>query len=363
MPNSMIITPYTHESRRIRVMLVEDSATELYLLQKMFSGAPDIEVIATARNGREALELLPSVQPDIVCTDYHMPVMDGLEFIIRAMKEHPCAILVLSARVQPTQKDNIVRLLSAGALDVLAKPLGTTDGIGHKEGALLLDAIRGIARSPALTGKLTRPTPARLNAVGPTVVTRSVKQVKLVALGASTGGPQILQRILSQLPGDYAAPIVCIQHISEGFLDGMISWMQSSCKVRLELAQAGVTPRAGHVYFAPDGHHLTLNAYGRFTFGERLNPDVHCPSIDQLFKSVAKNCGASTVGVLLSGMGHDGAKGLKSMFDAGATTIAQDEATSIIFGMPGTAIELGAAKNVLPTDEIAAMLVRLVGST
>ena len=360
MPNSKLKKPDIPEHRRIRVMLVEDSPTELYLLQKMFSLAPDIEVVASARNGREALDLLPSVQPDVVCTDYHMPVMDGLEFIIRAMKQHPCAILVLSAWVQPTQKDNIFRLLSAGALDVLAKPLGTTDGITQNDAQLLLEAIRGVARSPSLLEKLTKPALAPLTTMIPHVPTRR-QRVELVALGASTGGPQILQRILSQLPSDFAAPVVCVQHISEGFLEGMISWMQSSCAIRLEIAQAGRTPRPGHVYFAPDAQHLSLNIYGRFVLSDRFSPDLHCPSIDHLFTSVANTCGTSAMGVLLSGMGRDGAKGLRAMFDADATTIAQDEATSIIFGMPAAAIQLDAAKYILPTDKIAAMMIRLVG--
>ena len=347
--------------RRIRVMLVEDSATELYLLQKVFALAPDMEVVACARNGREALDLLPQVKPDVVCTDYQMPVMNGLEFIIKAMKQYPCAIVVLSVAVQSFQKDNIFKLLSAGAVDVLAKPLGQAGGLGEQEGRQLLDKIRAIAQSPALRLRLATATTAA-TPVARVMLPSDGSRVGMVAIGASTGGPQILQRILSQLPRQFAAPLVCVQHISEGFLDGMIGWLQSSCSLKLGVAQQGMTPQVGHVYFAPNGHHLALDAHRRFKYVARTALDLHCPRVDDLMQSVAKAYGESALGVLLSGMGRDGARGLKAMRDAGAPTIAQDEATSVIFGMPAAAIELGAAKYVLSTDDIAAMMVRLGGS-
>lgn len=344
--------------RRVRVMLVEDSPTELYLLQKVFALAPDMEVVASARNGREALDMLPQVRPDVVCTDYQMPVMNGLEFIIKAMKEYPCAIVVLSVAVQSFQKDNIFKLLSAGAIDVLAKPLGQAGVIGEQEGYRLLDKIRGIAQSPTLRRRLAMPESGAKPA-SPAVFSSDGDHVALVALGASTGGPQILQSILKQLPRQYTIPLVCVQHISEGFLDGMLGWLQSSCKLKLEVAQMGATPQAGHCYFAPHGHHLVLDARQRFQFSARRGQDLHCPCVDVLMQSVAKVYGLSALGVLLSGMGNDGAIGLRAMRDAGATTIAQDEETSVIFGMPAAAIQLGAATHVLPTEDIAAMMIQL----
>lgn len=347
--------------RRIRVMLVEDSATELYLLQKVFALAPDMEVVACARNGREALDLLPQVRPDVVCTDYQMPVMNGLEFIIKAMKQYPCAIVVLSVAVQSFQKDNIFKLLSAGAVDVLAKPLGHAGGLSEQEGRQLLDKIHAIAQSPALRLRLATATPGATPSAR-VMLPSGRARVGMVAIGASTGGPQILQRIFSQLPRQFAAPLVCVQHISEGFLDGMIGWLQSSCALKMGVAQQGMTPQAGHVYFAPHGHHLALNTHQRFKYVARTALDLHCPRVDDLMQSVATAYGESALGVLLSGMGRDGALGLKAMRDAGAPTIAQDEATSVIFGMPAAAIALGAAKYVLSTDDIAAMMVRLGGS-
>ncbi len=349
--------------RSVRVMLVDDSATEIYLLKKVLALAPDLEVVAVAANGREALDLLPQAQPDVICTDYHMPVMDGLEFIILAMQQHPCIILVLSVAVQSFQKDNIFKLLSAGAVEVLAKPLGQAGGIGEAEGRKLLDIIRGIAQSPTLRQRLAMPSPGAPVPLLRRELISAAKGVELVALGASTGGPQILQRILSQLPDQLGAPVVCVQHISEGFLEGMVRWLSSSCKLKVEVARSGTKPQPGYVYFAPDGHHLVLNDRGCFSLGPCGALDLHCPSVDSLLTSVSKAHGSAALGILLSGMGCDGAQGLKAMREAGAPTIAQDENTSLIFGMPSAAIALGAAKYVLPTDDITDMMVRLAGLT
>ena len=151
-------------------------------------------------------------------------------------------------------------------------------------------------------------------------------------------------------------PIVCVQHISSGFLEGMVNWLQPQCKLVIEIAESGKAPQPGHIYFAPDGSNLTLDAHRRFLLDAGQSPSLHCPGIDPLFVSVAQHYGPRALGILLSGMGRDGAAGLKALRDKGATTIAQDEATSVIFGMPGAAIALGAAQCVLSTDEIAWML-------
>lgn len=361
------MTDDTAAPRPIRVMLVEDSPTELYLLKRLIMAAPDMEIAAVARNGRDALEILPRVQPDVVCTDYRMPVMDGLEFIGRAIASWPCPILVLSVAVQSFDTDNIFRLLTAGAVDVMAKPIGHSVSIGAQEGGLLLEKIRAIANSPAVRRKLaTHPgapksapaRPAPRSEPSPAATPRR-GPVGIVAIGASTGGPQILQTILSQLRRGTGAPIVCVQHISEDFLDGMISWLATSCELPIEIPRVGSAPQPGRVYFAPDGCHLLLDGNRRFLRVPAEDRDLHCPSVDRLLSSVAAVYGENALGVLLSGMGRDGAWGLKAMNDAGATTIAQDEHSSMIFGMPAAAIEIGAASHVLGIDDIAATIRRL----
>ena len=343
---------------RVRVLLVEDSATELYLLRKLFELAPDLQIVGEARNGQEALELLEKVRPDLVCTDYHMPVMDGMEFILRARKISTCPIMVLSVAVQAHQKDNIFRLLAAGALTVLAKPAGTAAGITRDEGHQLFETIRALARSAKQSGpRAPGETPSAASGIAriaPAVSsTPDLSGAALVAIGASTGGPQILAKIFAQLPAALPVPVVCVQHISAGFLPGLVNWLQHECKLAVEIAEHKGIAQPGRIYFAPDGMDLTMGAGARFILEAGNATRAHCPGIDPLFASVAREYGVKGVGILLSGMGRDGASGLKAMRDAGATTIAQNEATSVIFGMPGAAIALGAARHILSTDEIA----------
>lgn len=201
------------------------------------------------------------------------------------------------------------------------------------------------AGSPRLPGRI-EPPPVR---------------PRLVAIGASTGGPQTLGRILGLLPKDFPLPIVCVQHISRGFLEGMLEWLRGQCPLPVEQAGPGTTPQPGRVYFAPEGRHLILAAGKRFASTPCTPGDLHCPGVDRLLTSVAQCCGPAAVGVLLSGMGRDGADGLKAMREAGAPTIVQDESSSVVFGMPAAAIALDAARYVLPTEAIAAALVRLAG--
>ena len=350
--------------QRIRILLVEDSPTEIYLLRKLFQHAPDLEIAGVAQNGREALDMLPGLKPDMICTDYHMPVMGGLEFILKANKLSTCPIMVLSVAVQAHQKDNIFKLLSAGAVAVVAKPTGTMAGITPDEGRELFDMIREIARSHSHKATRSADAPGLTTQVserfdGPRILKPDPRGVTLVAIGASTGGPQVLAQLFAQLPATYPVPIVCVQHISNGFLGGLVSWLQHECKLAVKIAEPGDTARPGHVYFAPDGMDLKISGRGIFMLEPGGAPNRHCPSIDSLFFSMAREFGPKALGILLTGMGRDGAAGLKAMIDAGATTIAQNEETSVIFGMPGAAISIDAARFVLSTEDIYRTLARL----
>jgi two-component system chemotaxis response regulator CheB len=169
-----------------------------------------------------------------------------------------------------------------------------------------------------------------------------------------------LQTLFMGLPKDFPLPIVCVQHISQGFLQGLLDWLSETCDVSIEIAQAGKRPQPGKIYFPPERQHLTINERGRFVHSQALPEDTHCPSVTNLFSSVAQFYGRKAIGVLLSGMGHDGADGMKAIADAGGFTIAQDEETSVVFGMPKVAIELGAASQVLPIAAIAPAIIKLV---
>jgi two-component system chemotaxis response regulator CheB len=337
------------------VLLVDDSLIALTILARMLSSSPDIQVVGKARSGREALELIPQLQPAVVCTDLHMPDMDGLALTQEIMKRFPRPILIVSAAVHPEDAHNVFRLLEAGAIDVLPKPRG---GLAVDEPRVAQELIRkikilsgvvaftrrqknksGVAQLPA--GLSSPPLPLR---------------PRIVAIGASTGGPQALRTILVQLPADFPAPILCVQHISEGFLGGLVEWLGNQCALAVKIAQSGEQPLAGTVYFPQEGTHLEIDKSGRLVCSHKAPIDGHRPSVTATFKAVAEYCGEAAIGVLLTGMGSDGARGMQDIYEAGGITIAQNEETSVVFGMPKQAIALGAVKYVLPVNKIALML-------
>ena len=345
MPNNGEVTP-------IRVLLVEDSLLQLYVIKALLNSDPHIEVVGTAVNGLEALKLLPDIRPDVICTDYHMPIMDGLEFIEHAVKVYPCPILVLSISVQPNQVDNIFKMLSAGAIDVMPKPKATAGVIGKEEAAKLIEKIRILNGVKYIKKKAAQP----LSVFNTQSTLNRFLSPRVIVMGASTGGPQALEAILPYLKSNFSIPIVCIQHISNGFLGGMLVWLQGMTDIVIETAQEGGLPMPGHLYFPPEGKHLVFATDGTFRLIEPKTGDIYCPSIDQLFNSAAQTFSMNVVAVILSGMGKDGAQGIKAVFDAGGGTVAQDGESSIIFGMPSAAIDLGAVCKVVPVSEIASFL-------
>ncbi|WP_017721199.1 chemotaxis-specific protein-glutamate methyltransferase CheB [Kamptonema formosum] len=410
----------------IRVLLVEDSLVATTILKRMLASCPDIVVVGTARTGTEGLALIPALQPQVICTDLHMPQMDGLEFTQEVMANCPRPILVISSSVQEEDTQNVFRLLQAGAVDVFPKPRGA---IGSNYESVRLELINKIkilsgvavftlrrkypkadapsARLPAAPKaarterqavELDRKVPPRRepgNESGVTVLrgaaagsrpssapgspppppapkpatspfclpfadknlARSQDPLKKVlAIGASTGGPQALHAILTQLPENFPLPVICVQHISEGFLQGLVDWLASECQLPVRIAPAYECPKPGTVYFPPEGRHLELDAGGRFIYSAAPPVSGHRPSVSVTFNSVASFYGKGAAGVLLTGMGRDGADGLLAIAKAGGLTVAQDEASCVVFGMPKEAIALGAARHVLPVSEIASLL-------
>ena len=342
----------------IRVLIVEDSPIALTILKRILDSSPDIEIVGTASTGQEGLALIPTSQPDVICTDFFMPIMNGLEFTAQVMVEYPRPILVVSASVQEDDTHRIFQLLEAGAVDILPKPKAGLDA----ENVLLKQAL--INKVKVLSGvkvfKKKQPS-ANRQIRRQTSVSASVhNNHKILAVGASTGGPLALQNLFNNLPRHFPLPIVCVQHISQGFLQGLLDWLGATSKLSIRIALAGERPEPGTIYFPPERQHLTLDHRGRFVYSQAIPGDGHCPSVTTLFSSVAQVYGRKAIGVLLSGMGRDGADGMKAIADAGGMTIAQDEATSVVFGMPKEAIALGAASQVLPMDAIAPAVLQLV---
>ncbi len=343
----------------IRVLVAEGSQTLRDFLVNILSAAADIQVIATATDGLHALEAVRRLKPDVVTMGIHMPGMDGLEATRRIMEGHPVPIVIVSG----TSTDHVAttfRAVEAGALAFVPRPLG----IGHQDHSAsaaelvqmvrLMAEVRVVRRWRKPQPPERRPPPVAL--VGPS----ARPETRLVAIGGSTGGPLALQSILAGLPQDFPVPVLAVQHISPGFVQGFVEWLAASSSMPVRVAADGDHPLPGHVYVAPDGAHLGLGRSGNLVLDHAPAEHGQRPAVSFLFRSLAATLGARVVGVLLSGMGADGAVELKQLKDAGAITIAQSKESSVVHGMPGVAIGLGGATHVLAPDEIAATLRELV---
>ncbi len=345
--------------QRIRVLLVEDSPTCLAILQRMLSTSPDIEMVGTAKHGKDALDLIPKVDPSVICTDLEMPVMNGLEFTKEVMARDPRPILVVSNYVQHEDTENVFRLLEVGAVDVFPKPRGGNEADLQLLTEELVLKIKVLSGVHVIRRRAVRPQPVAPSRELPPS-SKKARAYRLLLIGASTGGPQALHSLLAQFPAEFPLPLVCVQHVSTGFLQALVEWLSGSCQVKVKVAEPGEAPAAGTVYFPVERKHLELDQEGRFVVSAAPPIEGHRPSVDITFKSAARVHGDGAIGVLLTGMGRDGAEGLLAIAEAGGVTIAQDEQTSVVFGMPQEAIKLGAASQVLPLGEIAPALMKTV---
>ncbi|MDY6806647.1 MAG: chemotaxis-specific protein-glutamate methyltransferase CheB [Cyanobacteriota bacterium] len=368
----------------IKILIVEDSPVATIVLKRIFAPSAEIEVVGTATNGLEALELIPTLDPDVICTDLHMAKMNGIEFTREVMLKFPRPILVISASVQKKDTANVFKLLEAGAVDVFPKPETGLQSDNDRLGKELINKVKilsgvkvftlhrnrinyqeqkqlEIDRQTIKITPLERLTKADAKPSSPLVTPSPLSsRIEVVAIGASTGGPQALQTILTELPANFPVPGICVQHISQGFLEGLVSWLDSRSRVKVKIASAGELLQAGVIYFPPEGHHLEVNSSGRCVCPAAPPVGGHRPSITVTFNSVARQYGSKAAGVLLTGMGRDGADGMLAIAGAGGWTVAQNEATSIVFGMPKEAIALGAAQHILPITAIAPLLISKV---
>ncbi|MBC7266038.1 MAG: chemotaxis response regulator protein-glutamate methylesterase [Coriobacteriia bacterium] len=335
----------------VRVLVVDDSLVAREMLTQILQSDPEIEVVGVASNGVEAVEAVARLKPDLVTMDIHMPKMDGISAVEQIMAYTPTPILVVSSSVHGEGVGRAFDALSAGALEVMKKPEPRDWAELDRIASELIRKVKLLSRVRVITHIRGRRAAGRLSAPAPVPV-REPGTVSLVAIGSSTGGPSALMSVLAPLPADFPVPIVVAQHIADGFIPGLVSWLDAACKIAVRAAEDGETVQPGTAYLAPTGLNLAVETL-TLRFKKPGERQLYIPSADTLFESVAKTHGASAIGVLLTGMGDDGARGLKSLHDAGALTIAQDEATSTVFGMPKAAIEMGAARKVLPVQQIA----------
>jgi two-component system chemotaxis response regulator CheB len=350
----------------IRVLVVEDSPTARELLISILSSDPAIEIVGTAHTGDEALEEVERTRPDVVTMDIHMPRMNGFDATRRIMETHPTPIVIVSGTADTTDTAKAFRAIESGALAILQKPSGP----GHPQHeqnssdllltVKLMSEVKVVRRWPRFRPEEALPAalPAALSS-NEIECRLAQTQIRLVAIGASTGGPPALQTILAGLPEDFAVPILIVQHIAAGFTVGLVEWLVQSSKLPVHLATDGQLVLPGHVYVAPDGLQMATSEGGRIHLRADQPENGLRPSVSYLFRSVAKAYGPSAVGVLLTGMGKDGAWELKLMKEQGALTIAQDRGSSVVHGMPGEAIRLGGASYVLSPERIHMTLASL----
>ncbi len=338
--------------RKIRVMIVEDSPVVRELLRHLVGQDPRLEVAAALGSAEEALGLLSKVSPDVISLHIRLPGMDGLEATRRIMSERPTPIVVVSASVESEDLRIAINALRAGALAIVEKPAGA----GHRDYESLAESLcTQLAIMSEVRLVRRRAEPRRR----PPLLPRPFGPFQALGLGSSTGGPGALARILGELPSDFPIPILVVQHMAPSFMEGFASWLRSVAPQAVSLACDGELPLPEHVYVAPAERHLRL-ARGRLRLGEDPPVSSQRPSASVLFESMA--ClGPRALGVLLTGMGEDGAQGLLELRGAGGHTIVEDESTAVVYGMPGAAARLGAACESLPLPEIAPRILELIG--
>ncbi|NNJ09312.1 chemotaxis-specific protein-glutamate methyltransferase CheB [Chloroflexales bacterium ZM16-3] len=347
----------------LRILIVDDSALMRRVIRAMLEHDPDLTVVGEAADGREALARVTELRPNLITLDVRMPVMDGVETTRQIMAYQPTPILVLTASLSRYDVDITFQMLGAGALDVMEKPLLSDSAALARTQIALIRKIKLLARVKVVTHLRGRRKPnvelSMLNVALPNKIAAPPHATfnippstfPVVVIGASTGGPRVVQQILTGLPQSYGAAVIVVQHIAQGFSAGMVEWMSLNSALPISLAEAGGKLQPGKVLVAPDRFDLLIDANGRVKLS--AHPLLlQRPAIDITMQSVADAYGPLATGVLLTGMGRDGAIGMRSIRRAGGYTIAQDEASCTIFGMPKAAIDLGAAHEVLPPDRI-----------
>jgi len=349
--------------RRKKVLIVEDSLTARTLLEHIISNDPRLEVAASVATAEEALRILPAVRPDVISLDVRLPGMNGLDATRRIMSDHPTPIVIVSANVDGDDLNISMNALSAGAVTVVEKPVATTmkDYVALAERlcrqlAIMSEVhvIRQRRGHSAVPAARDRPRLAEFTVEPPR------GDYRVLGVVASTGGPSALVKVLGALGADFPLPVVLVQHITPSFMSGFVDWLDEVVPLKVVAAGDGDIALAGTVYVAPADRHLEVHA-GRLKLVQGPSVSSQKPSGTVLLRSLARSYGRHALAVILTGMGDDGAAGLGEIREAGGYTIAEDESTAVVYGMPAVAVRLGAASEQLPLHEIGPRLLRLGG--
>ncbi|MDI6740318.1 MAG: chemotaxis response regulator protein-glutamate methylesterase [Candidatus Edwardsbacteria bacterium] len=339
----------TKLGKNISVLVVDDSALMRNMIGEIIEQDPSLRLCGTARNGQEALNQISALRPDVVTLDIEMPVMDGLHALSRIMSDRPTAVVILSAHAKEGAEATLLAL-ELGAVDFITKPSGSLSLDIDRVRAELTEKIK-VAAGVDLS-KL-RAAKHRLTPLVLTTVRETGRRFRLVAIGSSTGGTRALSEVLPALPAELNAAYLLVQHMPKGFTRSLAERLNARSKITVKEAEAGDNLRPGQALLAPADYHLELDPSGQRIALNQDPPRFGMrPSVDAMMLSVAAHSGNDLVGVILTGMGHDGAKGLLEIKKRGGRTIAEDKSTCVVFGMPKSAIEIGAAEQVLPLDKI-----------
>jgi two-component system, chemotaxis family, protein-glutamate methylesterase/glutaminase len=339
----------------IRVLIAEDSFTCLGLLTEIISTDPELKLIGHAADGAQAVAMTKELRPDVILMDVHMPVLDGFEATRQIMVESPTPIVIVSATVNVNEVAVSMHALRLGALALLAKPsLGDSSDFAER-------ARHFTASVRAMAGvRVVRRWGNKPSAPPGPVLKSSSTPITMIAIAASTGGPGAMYRLLSELPAALPVPIVVVQHIAIGFVEGFAAWLDAASPLKVKVAVQDDQAEAGHVYIAPDDYHLGLSSRNTLKLSRAPAIGGFRPSATFLFDALACTHGPGALAVVLTGMGDDGLPGLRAVRAAGGQIFAQDEESSVVFGMPGAAVAAGLADATLPLDMIAGRLRRVL---
>lgn len=328
----------------IRVLIVDDSLVQQELLKHILSGDPEIDIIGTAADGEEAVKKALLLKPDVITMDIHMPKMNGIEATQKIMSTNPIPIVIISGTNSKHEIANTFQAIESGAVAVIDKINYVTNS--NQE---ILRTVKSMAEVKLVTRRTLAKELSKTKTTAPLIEKFACD---IIAIGTSTGGPLVLQEIFSHFPAQFP-PVLVVQHISPGFLEGFAEWLSQTTGLTVIAAEKNMSLKNNHIYLAPDHFHMGIDQNRCITLDDSPPVSGHRPSASYLLRSVAKTVGPKTLGILLTGMGRDGAEGLKAIKDKGGYTIAQNEESCVIFGMPKEAIDIGAASVVLSPEKIS----------
>ena len=340
----------------IDVLIVEDSQVVRQHLKHILEADPHIKVIGMVENGEDAVRFVNGKRPDVITMDINLPEMNGLAATRKIMETNPVPIVIVSASYSPRDAVKTFAAMEAGAVAVVDKPGGLNHGLYEIAARDLVHTVRLMSEVKVIKRWPKARTTPEKRKLKDVVFEQMPGKARIIAIGASTGGPPVLQKVLSGIKDEYPVSVLVVQHIARGFIGGLVEWLRRSISMPIHIATDGETVLPGHIYFAPDNFHMGIGK-GRVILLSKSPPENGTrPSVSYLFRSAVNIVGKDMVGVLLTGMGKDGAEELLLMKEMGALTVAQDRDSSVVYGMPGEAARLGAASYILSPDEIAGLL-------